>query len=117
MLDYAGMKYLYAGEIAGFFRSAGKNPSRSDISFLLRQTCVADHGRIADLLDAITTMREKYRSAWGDQYADYRLGVELGRWQLEYEYWAHFQMRLEDLFSTFKNGDTLPSLEELRPHP
>jgi hypothetical protein len=117
MLDYAGMKYLYAGEMAGFFESARKIPSRSDVGFLARQTSVADHGRIADLLDAITTTRELYQSAWHDEYTDYRLGVELGRWQMEYEYWSHMQMRLEDVFSSFKPGDTLPSLEELRPHP
>ncbi len=117
MLDYAGMKYQYAGEMSGFFRTAGKNPTRPDISFLLRQTSVVDHGRIADLLDAITTTREKYHSAWQDEYTNYRLGVELGRWQMEYEYWTRFQMRLESLFRTFKKGDTLPSLEELRPHP
>jgi hypothetical protein len=116
MLDYAGMKYLYAGEIAGFFADAGKNPDRAEISFLLRQTSVVDHGRISDLLDAITTTRDKYRAAWHDEYTDYRLGVELGRWEMEYEYWARFQMRLEDTFRTFKKGDTLPSLEDLRPH-
>jgi hypothetical protein len=117
MLDYAGMKYLYAGEIAGFFESVGRNPSRSDIGFLARQTTSQNHGRIADLLDMLTMTRERYRSAWRDEYTDYRLGVELGRWDLEYAYWSHFQMRLEDLFRGFKTGDTLPSLEELRPHP
>jgi hypothetical protein len=116
MLDYAGMKHLYAGEISGFFRAAGKNPKRSDITFLMRQTSVQDHGRIADLMDAITTTREMYRSAWLDEYTDYRLGVELGRWQMEYEYWGRFQMRLDNLFRTLKDGDTLPSLDELRPH-
>ena len=75
-----------------------------------------DHGRIADLLDMLTMTREMYRSRWRDEYSDYRLGVELGRWDLEYEYWARFQKRLEDLFHGFKAGDTLPSLDELRPN-
>jgi len=38
---------------------------------------VVIHGRFADLMDAITTLRHKYRSAWLDQYTDYRLGTEL----------------------------------------
>jgi hypothetical protein len=67
-------------------------------------------------MDMLTTAREMYRSAWRDEYTDYRLGVELRRWDLEYEYWARFQTRLEDLFRTFKEGDTLPTLEELWPH-
>lgn len=116
MLDYAGMKYIYSGEIGGFFRNAGKNPSRTDIAFLSRQIVSWDHGRVADLMDMLTTAREMYRSAWQDEYTDYRLGVELRRWDLEYEYWARFQMRMEDLFRTFKDGDSLPTLEELRPH-
>ncbi|PYV21941.1 MAG: hypothetical protein DMG24_18180 [Acidobacteria bacterium] len=75
------------------------------------------HGRIADLMDAVATLRERYRSAWHDEYTDYRLGTVLGRWDAEYEYWRRFQARLLDVFGGFKDGDTLPSLEELRPRP
>jgi len=118
MLDYAGMKYLYAAEIAGFFQTLGSKPSQSDVDFyLFRQASVVIHGRIADLMDAVATLRERYRSAWHDEYTDYRLGTVLGRWDAEYEYWRRFQARLLDVFGGFKDGDTLPSLEELRPRP
>jgi hypothetical protein len=60
------------------FESAGKNSSRFAISFLLRDTSVADHGRITHLLGAITTTYEMYRCVWHDKYTDYRPGVELG---------------------------------------
>ncbi len=118
MLDYAGMKHLYAAEIAGFFQTLGRSPSRSDVvTYLYRQISVVDHGRAGDLMDAITSLREPYRAAYRDEYTDYRLGIVLGRWDAEYEYWRRFQARLLNVFHSFRNGDTLPSLEELRPHP
>ena len=116
MLDYAGMKYLYAVEIGGFFKTLGRHPSRFDVAlYLFRESSVADHGRIEDLMDAITGLREDYRSAWRQQYTDYRLGTELGRWDTEYEFWRRFQARLWEAVNNFKDGDTLPTLEDLRP--
>ena len=116
MLDYAGMKYLYAIEIGGFFKTLGRHPSRSDVLlYLFRESSVADHGRIEDLMDAITALREDYRSAWRQEYTDYRLGTELGRWDTEYEFWRRFQARLWEAVNNFKDGDTLPTLEDLRP--
>jgi hypothetical protein len=117
MLDYIGMKYLYAGEIAAAFESAGKNPSRADVSALARQITSQDHSLIADMLDMLTMTRELYRSGWLDEYTHYRLAFELGRWDLEYAYWSHLQYRLNGVFRGFKDGDTLPSLDDLRPHP
>jgi len=66
-------------------------------------------------MDAITGLREDYRSAWRQQYTDYRLGTELGRWDTEYEFWRRFQARLWEAVNNFKDGDTLPTLEDLRP--
>lgn len=117
MLDYIGMKYLYAGEIADRFERAGKNPKRADISALSPQITSQDHNFIADMLDMLTMTRELYRSGWLDEYTNYRLASELGRWHLEYAYWSHLQDRLKSVFLGFKDGDTLPSLDKLRPHP
>ena len=117
MLDYEGMKYLYADEIAGFFKALGRHPSPEEVDlYLFRQMSAIIHGRFADLMDAIATLRGKYRSAWLDEYTDYRLGVELGRWDAEYEYWRRFQARLLDVAQSFKKDETLPALDELRPH-
>jgi hexosaminidase len=117
MLDYAGMRYIYAAEIDGFFKTLGRNPRLEDVHlYIFRQMCVIDHGRLIDLMDAVATLRGKYRSAWLDQYTDYRLDTEIGRWDAEFEYWRRFQARLLELAENFKRGDTLPSLEELRPH-
>lgn len=116
MLDYAGMKYIYALEIAGFFKTLGSHPSHADVQFYLGwEASARNHGRIMDLMDEISDLRGAYRSAWLAEYTDHRLRSVLGRWDAEYEYWRRFQTRLWDVIHTFKDGDTLPGLEELRP--
>jgi hypothetical protein len=116
MLDYAGMKYIYAHEMASYFKMLGTHPSRADVQFYLGwEMSARNHGRIMDLMDEISDLRGVYRSAWLSQYTDHRLNSVLGRWDAEYEYWRHLQTRLWEVLGSFKDGDTLPSLEEVRP--
>jgi hypothetical protein len=116
MLDYAGMKYIYALDLAGFFKTLGSHPSRADVQFYLGwESSARNHGRIMDLMDEISDLRGKYRSAWLAEYTDHRLQSVLGRWDAEYEYWRRLQTRLWDLIHSFKDGDMLPDLEQLRP--
>ena len=63
-------------------RRAPMFPSGSD-----RQASARNHGRIGDLMDLITELREQYRQAWKQEYMPYRLGAALGRFDGEYEYW------------------------------
>jgi hexosaminidase len=117
MLDYTGMKYIYALEMASYFNTLGSHPSRADVQFYLGwESSARNHGRIMDLMDEISDLREVYRSAWLSEYTDHRLGSVMGRWNAEYEYWRRLQTHLWDLLHGFKDGDTLPTLEELRPH-
>jgi hexosaminidase len=116
MLDYAGMKYIYANDIAGYFKTLGDHPSRADVQFYLGwESSARNHGRIMDLMDEITDLQPVYRSLWLSEYTDHRLGSVLGRWNAEYEYWRRLQTRLWEVLRDFKDGDTLPSLQELRP--
>jgi hypothetical protein len=116
MLDYLGQKYLYALEIEGYFTRLGKNPKSSDLYlFLGFEASYQDHSRAIDLMDAISEMREDYRTAWLEEYHPFRLRRALGRWDAEYEYWRRLQERLSEFASGFKDNDTLPSLESFRP--
>ncbi len=116
MLDYAGMKDLYALDIAGYFRMLGSHPSHDDVEFYLGwQSSARNHGRIMDLMDEISDLRGAYRSAWLAEYTDHRLRSVLGRWEAEYEYWRRLQTRLWEVMNGFKDGDRLPDLEEIRP--
>jgi hypothetical protein len=115
MLDYAGMKYLYALDIASYFATLGKNPTHDDVYFYFGwQTSSRNHSRIDDLMDEISELKELYKRAWQTEYQDYRLASALGRWDAEYEYWRRMQTRFWDLLHTHKDKDALPSLEELR---
>jgi hexosaminidase len=116
MLDYLGMKRLYAVDIADYFRSAGPKPGSKEIWLYLElETTFQDHGHASDLMDAITSLRQDYEQAWKQEWTDYRFGTAIGRWDAEYEYWRTFQAKLQDVTGRFKEGDTMPPLEAFRP--
>lgn len=115
LLDYAGMKFLYAVEIADIFAKLDSSATRADISFWLgRQAGDRNHSRVGDLMDLITELREIYRVQWQVEYTPYRLGSALGRFDAEYEYWRKFQSRLWEVRRTFREGSPLPALDSLR---
>ena len=115
LLDYAGMKYLYAIEIADIYGKLDASATKADISFWLgREASDRNHSRITDLMDLITELRKLYRAQWEAEYTPYRLGSALGRFDAEYEYWRRFQSRLWDVRRTFQEGKPLPSLDSLR---
>ena len=116
MLDYAAMKNLYAVEIADFWRQLGEHPKREDLGFtLFAEINYHDHGRTADLMDAITELREPYRAAWLEAYTPYRLEAALGKWDAEFQYWWKLKLRLDSFEANFHDGDPLPPLESLSP--
>ena len=116
LLDYAGMKFLYAAEIADNYAKLGPSPTRADLSFWLgRQAGDRNHSRASDLMDLITELREIYRQQWQAEYTPYRLRSALGRFDAEYEYWRRFQAKLWEFRRTYKAGSPLPPLDSLRP--
>jgi hexosaminidase len=115
LLDYAGMKFLYAVEIADIFSKLDSSATSADISFWLgRQASDRNHSRVGDLMDLIVELRDIYRAQWQAEYTSYRLGTALGRFDAEYEYWRRFQSRLWEVRRTFQPGKPLPTLDSLR---
>ncbi len=114
LLDYAGMKYLYALEIADSWATLPPQPTKAELADVLAQGISSQvHSRTADLMDAISALQQSYKRQWLDQYTDYRLYSALGRWNAEYEYWRRAQARFTELRNGFHDHDTLPSLEQL----
>ncbi|MGH9524737.1 MAG: glycoside hydrolase family 20 zincin-like fold domain-containing protein [Terriglobales bacterium] len=114
LLDYAGMKFLYAVEINDAWATLPPQPTKQQLAQLLSENIAHQvHSRTEDLMDAITELKNPYRRDWLAQYTDYRLGTALGRWDAEYEYWRRAQSRLQQLGANFHDGEHLPSLEEL----
>jgi hypothetical protein len=114
LLDYLGMKNIYAVQIAGFFEKLGPNPQPDLANLLLRtEVSAQDHGFLADLMDNLTELREPYRNAWLAEYTPYRLQAAWKRWDSEYEYWH----TLQDPFQNFRLSErqALPPLDSFRP--
>lgn len=63
------------------------------------------------MMDAIIETKEIFRKAWLNEYTPFRLGIALGKYDLEFQFWLKFQRRLENL--NYREGETLPSLESL----
>jgi hypothetical protein len=115
LMDYAGMKFLYAVEIAENYGKIGPDSKYADMSFWLgRQAATRNHSRMSDLMDVILELRDVYRARWMDEYTTYRLGSALGRFDAEFEYWRRMQAKFWDLRRTYRQGSSLPPLDSLR---
>jgi len=114
MLDYTGMKFLYAIEIAANFNALPEHPSTADISYLLkRETSSRNHSRAGDLMDTAGELEQVYSNEWLKQYKPYRLSTAQARWRAEQEYWRHFQASVWTVTQNFKEKDARPTLEEV----
>ncbi|MCC7497207.1 MAG: beta-N-acetylhexosaminidase [Bryobacterales bacterium] len=116
MLDYAGMKQIYACEIADFFEQISKTGMTGNAPslYLGLEISSEDHSRTADLMDAITGLKPEYRKAWLVEATEYRLGSALGRWDAEYEFWRRFQSNVRQ-FIRNRKGQQAPELRSLLP--
>jgi hexosaminidase len=112
MLDYAGMKFLYALEIADTWAALPPHPTAQQLRDALGHGISSEtHSRVLDLMDGISELKGPYREAWLAEYTNYRLPTALGRWDAEYQYWRRSQVNLNDFLSDFKTGDALPPLQ------
>jgi len=115
LLDYAGMKNVYAAEMAGVWRDLGEHPDPRRLHFWVGEFGSHDHSQIQDLMDYSGDLEQTYRDAWLDTYTPYRLGAIMGKWNSEFQYWWKLTRRLHDFAAGFHQGDTLPPLESLNP--
>ena len=114
LLDYAGMKFLYAAEIAEQWQALGRQPGPERLNDeFLSDVASEMHGKLADLMDGITGLQPQYREAWLTQYTPYRLGTALGRWNAEYEFWLKLQTRLQLFSESYHKGSPLPAFQSI----
>jgi len=112
MLDFIGLKYLYAGEIGNFWKHLSENPNRADFTLLLsREIRAKYHSRISDMLDITLETKDIFLKAWNNEYEQYRIGWAVGRFDAEFQFWMRFWRALEQI--TYKEGEKLPPLESL----
>ncbi|HET9176911.1 MAG TPA: beta-N-acetylhexosaminidase [Terriglobia bacterium] len=115
LLDYAGQKFQTPPELEELWQKLGPTRPGNEIWWneWESMTTYQDHSRLVDLMDTITELRAKYRSAWLEEYTPYRLASAIGRWNAEYEYWRRMQSRLLTFSESSREGEKLPPLETL----
>jgi hypothetical protein len=113
-VDLAGMKFIFAGEIAKAWQSLPPTPTREQFDDAVgRGVSNQTHSRMMDMMDELTGTRELYRQAWLEQYTPYRMGTALGHWDAESLFWLRAQRNFEDFRRNFQGGQALPSLHDL----
>ncbi len=113
-LDFLALKYIYAGEIADFWKQLDEAGNKDEMRrWMHMEVSFKYHTRTSDMLDAVIELKEMYQKSWLHEYTTFRLGVGLGKYDLEFQYWLKLQRRLDEIRSNFKAGDELPTLESL----
>jgi hypothetical protein len=109
------MKSLYAVEWAGYFRELKVNPDPKLVDLYIgNQMNAQDHGMLADLVDAVSGLREPYREAWLAESTPYRLGSALARWDAETEFWHATWRRVQQLLDSREKDEPFPPIDVLR---
>ena len=117
-IDLAGMKFLYAVEIADAWASLSRRPTREAFSAVLSQSYSNEaHSRAMDMMDGVSETQRVYEAAWRQQYTLYRMGTAMSRWSSELEYWRRVQTNLEMFRMNFKTGDELPAIQQVVSRP
>lgn len=113
-IDLAGMKFIYALELADIWKSLGSKPTREALIAQIGQGVSNEaHSRAMDMMDGVSETQRIYQQAWQAQYTPYRIDTALSHWHAELEFWRRAQTNLEALRSSFKTGDTLPPLYDV----
>ncbi|HKR27112.1 MAG TPA: glycoside hydrolase family 20 zincin-like fold domain-containing protein [Acidobacteriaceae bacterium] len=113
-VDLAGMKFIYAGEIARAWQSLPSKPTRKQFDDAVGKGFSNEtHSRMMDMMDGLTGTRALYQKAWLEQYTPYRLGTALGHWDAEFLFWQRAQRNFEDFRRGFQSSQQLPSLHDL----
>ena len=112
MLDYIGLKYLYASEINILWKQLGAKTGSNDLSVLTaREINLLFRYKTNDILEIILQMKDLFREAWLNEYNPFHVDVPLGRFDVEFQFWLRLQRCL--LNPVYRNRDTMPALESL----
>jgi hexosaminidase len=114
VLDYAGMRGLYALEIADLWNEQRQaKGANAELWDLLSSSFSRTHGRIGDIMDALSLLIPEYRANWLAEYSSYRMETALMRWHMEEEFWWRAQSSFVEFKGRYRSGTQLPSMEDL----
>jgi len=117
-IDFVGLKFQAADDCVVFYEQArtiaesGDKTRRSEVSELLHRVGSAN-GRLQDIRDGYTLLRELYRAAWMRDNRIYWLQTNLDRYDQSAQLWIargdHWQT---EVIQQWNETHTLPSAEE-----
>jgi hexosaminidase len=114
VLDYAGMRSLYALEISDLWSQQQKaGGGDRELWDLLSTSFSRTHGRLGDLMDALSLLIPEYRANWLAEYNPYRLQTALMRWRMEDQFWWRAQGSFEQFKRKYRAGTPLPPLDTM----
>jgi hypothetical protein len=119
LLDYAGEKFQTPLDLTAIWdKFDSKRPEAGRWwNEWESQVTHYDHSYVIDLMDRISDLKPDYESEWQKEYAPYRMGSALGRWDAEYQYWRGVHEKLRHLNDSTKAGDPLPKLNDVLENP
>ena len=113
MLDFLALKYMYAIEINDLWKQAAANPDREKaLGNLYVEITHKYHTRTSDLMEGILELKELFGKAWLDEYTPFRLGVALGKYDSEFQYWYTVQKRFVNIERYIDPKGELPALND-----
>ena len=118
-LDFIGMKFQFADEIAQMYARAS-TPINSQTIEDLNDIASPLNGRIGDLKEGYVLGREVYEHAWANENRPTYLGNLTNRYDNAAQLWIQRSDQLRAAIAQFRRTKTLPSMEQLgipRPAP
>ena len=118
-LDFIGMKFQFAEEIAQMYARAS-TPVNAQTIEDLNDIASPLNGRINDLKEGYVLGREVYEHAWGNENRPTYLGNLTNRYDAAAQLWIQRSDQMRAAIAQFRRTKTLPPMEQLgmpRPAP
>jgi len=114
MLDYAGMKGMYALEIGELWQKQEElKGTDTELWERIDGAFSQTHGRVGDLMDSLSELGPEYQKNWLEEYTSYRLTRAMLHFELETQYWLRFQQAYHHFREKYQTGSSLPNLSDL----
>ncbi|HXI00053.1 MAG TPA: beta-N-acetylhexosaminidase [Sphingobacteriaceae bacterium] len=117
-LDFVALKYMYAGEMKDFydeFKDGKPRNADNDRDFIrLMGEFVADyHSKAFYMMSDVMEIKEMFRKAYLTEYEPYRLGIAMGKFDYEFQFWLRLQRRLWAARQNYLENGKLPPYESV----
>ncbi len=78
------------------------------------QELVADyHSKTFYMMDDIMEVKEMFKKAYLNEYEPFRLGIAMGKFDYEFQFWLRLQRRLWTAKQHYFDKGTLPPFESI----